>query len=39
MVGQWTVPFAGTLQSALTGRQLIQLLCKQSGKPFVTSMP
>jgi phytoene dehydrogenase-like protein len=37
MVGQWTVPFAGTVLSALSGRQLIQLLCKRSGRPFVTS--
>jgi phytoene dehydrogenase-like protein len=36
MVGQWTKPYAGTVESALTGRQLIQLLCKQSGRPFVT---
>jgi phytoene dehydrogenase-like protein len=39
MVGQWTKPYAGTLESALTGRQLIQLLCKRSGRPFVTSTP
>jgi phytoene dehydrogenase-like protein len=37
MVGQWTTPWAGVVMSALTGRQLIQLLCKQSGRPFVTS--
>jgi phytoene dehydrogenase-like protein len=37
MVGQWTVPYAGVPMSALSGRQLVQLLCKRSGKPFVTS--
>ena len=37
MVGQWTAPFTGTALAALSGRQLIQLLCKQSGKPFVTA--
>jgi phytoene dehydrogenase-like protein len=37
MVGQWTVPFSGTAMAALSGRQLIQLLCKRNGKPFVTS--
>jgi len=37
MVGQWTMPYAGVPGSALSGRQLIQLLCKQSGRPFVTS--
>jgi phytoene dehydrogenase-like protein len=36
MVGQWTAPFTGTVMAALSGRQLIQLLCKQSGKYFVT---
>ncbi|MDY6834321.1 MAG: NAD(P)/FAD-dependent oxidoreductase [Chloroflexota bacterium] len=39
MVGQWTVPFSGTVTAALSGRQLIQLLCKQSGYPFMTSSP
>ncbi len=39
MVGQWTRPFSGTVMAALSGRQLIQLLCKQSGRPFVTSTP
>jgi phytoene dehydrogenase-like protein len=39
MVGQWTAPFTGTVLAALSGRQLIQLLCKQSRQPFVTSAP
>jgi len=39
MVGQWTRPYAGVPNSALSGRQLIQLLCKRSGRPFVTSTP
>jgi phytoene dehydrogenase-like protein len=34
MVGQWTVPFAGTVMSALSGRQLIELLCIREGKAF-----
>jgi phytoene dehydrogenase-like protein len=38
MVGQWTAPFTGTSGAALSGRQVIQLLCKQDGRPFVTSM-
>ncbi len=37
MVGHWIRPFAGVPFSALSGRQLIQLLCKQDGKQFVTS--
>ena len=39
MVGQWTKPYAATLESALTGRQLVQLLCKRSRRPFVTFVP
>jgi hypothetical protein len=39
MVGQWTAPFTGTVIAALSGRQLIQLLCKQNKKAFVTSLP
>jgi succinate dehydrogenase/fumarate reductase flavoprotein subunit len=37
VVGQWTMPFAGVTMSALSGRQPIQLLCKESGRPFLTS--
>ncbi len=39
MVGQWTTPFAGAIIAALSGRQLIQLLCKQNKSAFVTSLP
>jgi phytoene dehydrogenase-like protein len=38
MVGQWTMPFSGTVMAALSGRQLIQLLCRRSGNPFRTSI-
>jgi len=37
MVGQWTCPFAGTVMSALAGRQLVELLCRDGKKSFVTS--
>ncbi len=37
MVGQWTAPFTGTIFAAISGRQLVQLLCKQNKTPFVTS--
>jgi phytoene dehydrogenase-like protein len=37
MVGQWTAPFTGTVIGALSGRQLIQMLCKRDKTPFVTS--
>jgi phytoene dehydrogenase-like protein len=39
MVGQWTAPFAGTPISALTGRQVVQVLCHRDGVPFRTSQP
>ncbi len=38
MVGQWTAPFTGTIIAALSGRQLIQILCKRGKTPFVTSL-
>ncbi len=34
MVGQWTSPFTGTIIAALTGRQIIQLMCKNDGRKF-----
>ncbi len=39
MVGQWTAPFTGAVIAALSGRQLIQLLCRQNKTPFVISVP
>jgi phytoene dehydrogenase-like protein len=36
MVGQWTAPFTGTVMAALSGRQLIQILCKKDRRSFVT---
>lgn len=39
MVGQWTAPFTGTALAALSGRQLIELLCTWQKTPFVTSAP
>ncbi|KPK62016.1 hypothetical protein AMJ83_11775 [candidate division WOR_3 bacterium SM23_42] len=35
MVGQWTAPFTGTIIAALSGRQLIQILCKKDRRDFV----
>ncbi|NBF41852.1 MAG: NAD(P)-binding protein [Spirochaetes bacterium] len=37
MVGQWTCPFAGTVMSALSGRQLVELLCARDGVSFSTA--
>jgi len=34
MVGQWTAPFTGTVIAALSGRQVIQLMCREEGRKF-----
>jgi phytoene dehydrogenase-like protein len=36
MAGQWTAPFTGTVIAALSGRQIIQLMCREEGKKFMT---
>lgn len=36
MIGQWTAPFTGTVIAALTGRQSIQLLCREKKKRFLS---
>lgn len=36
MVGQWTAPFTGTVIASVSGRQAIQMLCKEGGRRFVT---
>jgi phytoene dehydrogenase-like protein len=37
MVGQWTAPFTGTVMAALSGRQVIQIICRRDGRSFKTS--
>ncbi|MBC7350580.1 MAG: NAD(P)/FAD-dependent oxidoreductase [Candidatus Aminicenantes bacterium] len=39
MVGQWTAPFTGTVGAALSGRQLVQILCKKDRRPFIARTP
>jgi phytoene dehydrogenase-like protein len=39
MAGQWTAPFTGTVLAALSGRQVIQLMCREEGKGFIHSAP
>jgi phytoene dehydrogenase-like protein len=36
MVGQWTMPFTGTVMAALSGRQAVELFCREEGKRFIT---
>lgn len=38
MVGQWTAPFTGTVIAAMSGRQIVQILCKEEGKKFKTAL-
>jgi phytoene dehydrogenase-like protein len=38
MVGQWTTTFSGTVIAAMSGRQVIQLMCKKEGKKFVSKV-
>ncbi len=35
MVGQWTSPFTGTVGASLSGRQLIEHLCRKERRKFV----
>jgi phytoene dehydrogenase-like protein len=39
MIGQWTAPFAGLPTVAHDGRRVIQTLCRQDRKRFVTTVP
>jgi phytoene dehydrogenase-like protein len=39
MVGQWVSPGGGVPSGILTGRQVMQIICKRDGKKFVTSRP
>ena len=39
MVGQWVEPGGGVPTAAMSGRNMIQVICKQDKKPFVTLVP
>jgi phytoene dehydrogenase-like protein len=39
MAGQWTAPFTGTVLAALTGRQTIELLCRENRRRFTAVQP
>jgi len=38
MIGQWTRSFAGLPTVAMDGRNVVELLCREDGKTFVTSV-
>jgi len=39
MAGQWVMPGGGVSPCLYSGRHVVQLLCRQDKKPFVTSVP
>jgi phytoene dehydrogenase-like protein len=39
MAGHWVEPGGGVPMAALSGRNVIQLICKRDKKPFVTRLP
>ena len=39
MVGQWVSPGGGLPSGVMTGRHVVQMLCKQDGRAFVTTEP
>jgi phytoene dehydrogenase-like protein len=39
MVGQWVQPGGGLPPAAYSGRNLIQILCKQDRRKFITNVP
>ena len=39
MAGQWVEPGGGVPPAAMSGRNVVKMVCQRDGKPFVTSMP
>jgi len=39
MAGQWAFAGGGVPSAALSARHVVQLLCKQAGRPFVATVP
>ena len=39
MVGQWVEPGGGLPPAATSGREVVEMICKRDGKPFVTQIP
>ncbi|MBN1760919.1 MAG: NAD(P)/FAD-dependent oxidoreductase [Chitinispirillaceae bacterium] len=38
MVGHWTAPFTGTVRAALSGRQVMQIICRRDRRRFKASL-
>ena len=39
MIGQWVVPGGGLPTGVMTGRHVMQIICKRDGKKFLTTLP
>ena len=39
MAGQWVEPGGGLPTAAMSGRNVIQIICKRDKKPFVAMVP
>lgn len=39
MIGQWVAPGGGLPSGVMTGRQVMQIICKRDGRKFVTTLP
>ena len=39
MIGQWVQPGGGVPTGAMHGREILQVICRREGRPFVTSRP
>jgi phytoene dehydrogenase-like protein len=39
MIGQWVAPGGGLPSGIVTGRQVVQIICRRDGKKFVTTLP
>jgi phytoene dehydrogenase-like protein len=39
MAGQWVEPGGGVPTAAMSGRNVLQIICHRDKKPFVTTVP
>ncbi len=39
MIGQWVEPGGNVQLSAASGRDVLEMICRQAGRPFVTEKP
>ena len=39
MIGQWVEPGGGVPTAAMSGRNVMQIICKRDKRPFVAQVP